>query len=200
MLRSIKWNTPGFSDYELFRHHTPGDMHCFFHSVAFAIYKPYRKCVIDGRPGTRKEIALEFRRGLIDRLSRIDPVTRKRLYDTIGNGNLAQLGRADPEYYSLSAIKKMLLGDVFVGHEIIVVMEKVLQMNIYVIRGDSKDVSSGSGEDNYDRSIVLYYDNNHYETVSRRLRDDRLITHFKKDDSFIEMLRTRIKNASSNKQ
>lgn len=200
MMTSINWRTPGFVDYDLFRHQTPGDMHCFFHAVAFAYYKPYRTGTIDGKPTTRKEIALKFRHDLITRLSHIDPLTRKTLYETIANGNLAELGKADPTYYSFEAIKDMLLKDVMVGPEIMVVMQHLLQINIIIIREQSHDVSPRLSDILYDKSIVLYYNNKHYETVSRRIGSDgKHITYFHRNDSFIKMLENRQIN-KTNKQ
>lgn len=192
MMKPITWKTPGFTDFDLFRHQTPGDMHCFFHAVAFAYYKPYLLGVLDDKPATRKEIALKFRRDLINRLAQVDPLTRKTLYHTVANGNLAQLGESDPQYYSFDAIKKTLSSNVMVGPEIMIVMEHLLQINIIIIREQNHDVSSRIGGIKYDKSIVLHYNDKHYETVCRRTGSNgKYIRCFRGTDKLIKMLEDR---------
>lgn len=193
IIGKIQWKRPGYSDFDIYRHMAPGDGHCLIHSVAFACYLPYSTGRLDGKAVDRNKIVKKFRSDMARRLDRIDIYTGKTFYDTINNGALAELGKADPEYYSLQSLKNLLLSEKYLGPEIITILESILELNIYVLDVRHHDVVQRDDKKKYEYSIVIYYSDHHYDCVSRRVGDDgKFIRLFKRDDSFIQFLETRM--------
>lgn len=177
--------------YEVYRINMPGDGHCMMHSVAFSIFKPYRTGEKDGKAISKFEIVKTIRNDLADRLERIDPDTGKRLYDVLGNGNLASLGKADPDHYSLESLQSLLRSSRNLGEEIISALEYILEINILVLDGSNKDVVKRKRNVIYKKSIVLYFSNRHYDVITVKRKEHNTI--FDANDPFIEMLEERIK-------
>jgi hypothetical protein len=177
----------------------PGDGHCLIHSVAFACYLPYATGKLDGRVVDRNKIVKRFRSDMANRLEKIDIETGKKFNDIINDGALAELGTVDPEYYSLQSLQNLLRSDKYLGPEIIIILENILELNIYVLDARFQDVVQKDNKKIYDLSIVIYYSDHHYDCISRRVGSEGIhVRLFKRDDSFIEFLRTRIETRPKN--
>jgi hypothetical protein len=199
VLRPLNWRRPGYSDFNIYVHSTPGDGHCLIHALANAFYEPYRSGKLNGKPVTRDQIIRSFRNDMAERLERIDVDTGKTLYETVGNGGLALLGKVDKNYYSLEKLQSLLRSSEYLGPEIIIVFEHLLNFNIYVLDDKTQDVVA---KDNYNenrRSVVVYYTHHHYSAVSRRLpHDGKHVSFFRPNDSFINFLNERLETRPKN--
>lgn len=199
LLEKINWSRPGYDNFDIYRHDSPGDGHCLIHSVAFSVYLPYRTGKLYGKSVSQDSIVKKFREDMAKRLEKIDVKTGKKFYDTVGNGNLASLGKADPEYYSLDSLKKLLLSSKNLGPEIIIVLEHLIKVNIYILDERHVDVVTRDESNNYQKSIVVYYSHHHYTPVSRRVGNQGIhVTLFKENDSFIAFLRKRLETRPKN--
>lgn len=185
--RLVSWNI--FQDEEVYKITMPGDGHCMMHSVAFAIYKPYKTGEMDGKAISRFDIVKEMRDKLALRLERIDPDTGKQLYEVLGNGNLALLGKADPEHYSLESLQSTLRSSKNLGEEIITALEYILELNIIILDGKTRDVVKRKRDVMYKQTIILHFYGAHYDTVA--VKHQKLKTRFDYDDPFIVMLEKR---------
>lgn len=195
IIEKLNFARDGYSNFDIYRHLSPGDGHCLIHSVAFSVYPPYRTKQLNGVAITQRQVVEKFRTDIANRLERVDIRTGRSLYDTVARGGLRNLGLADPEYYSLDALQKLLRSSNNLGQEILVVLENLLNINIFVLDHSTQDVIHHGVNNDNRRSIILYYTGQHYDAITRKVGADGIhVTLLKETDSLIKFLRLRIKN------
>jgi hypothetical protein len=186
---------PGLEKYRLFRHATLGDGSCMLHAILNAIYEPYRTGYLNGVAMTREELARDFRTSLSNKLTIITS-NGKTVYDNLGGGNLASLGRDSPDQYSLAAIQRQLMSQQWLDEETLILIEYLLSKNIYVYDVTVNTFRSNDNLENHTKSVIIYFNGGHYEMVSLlcgTYPDITHETHLTSDSSIILAIRDIIK-------
>lgn len=190
----------GFENYQVWRYRALGDGNCFFHSVLMGFIKPYRRRVDEeGKVVHRQRYAECLRDQLATKLGEKTGLSLGSpiLYDVLSRGKLREFSKTIPDY-TLENIQKLLRSNDHVGLEVIELTAIVLNINIFLIDIDTKDVyKTGDSELLFspDRkgSVVLLYSNNHFDLCGitkygRNDSEDKIISHFKNDNPFIKLL------------
>ena len=180
------------------RINTPGDGSCLFHALMNAYSLNYRKAT----DSERKKQTAELRKRLADTLTEKynDKLT---YYDYMNNGAMKEFSKADSSY-SLNDMYKALNSKEFIGYGFLHLISLIMNKDIYILNGEKMDIYATdelplvvTGDRD---SIVLYYENSHYETIGLAfsVSGNRSVdTHFSADHPFIVGLRNRIKELPS---
>ena len=152
-----------FGIFDLIIIDTPYDGSCFFHAILRCLNTKY----ISSSPQNKSLIAKELRYDLSEKLSsELD--------------NLEDFGYSD--------VKSLLRSNSPMGYEILEPICKMLNINIYIVFSQTKDLYPfGRGVSLYDKnrsSIIIYYDNNHYQSIGI-IEKNELKTHFSEDHGLI---------------
>lgn len=166
-----------------------GDGSCLIHAILKACYNKYQE---DGSAKYRSELTRSFR----DQLA----VYLEDIYQTIGKGvfpSFAEQQLLDPALikggidYSLPGLQKLLKSSDSLGDELYKVIGEALEVDIYILRGTSKDLSpyiNTSERDRSRRSVVIMGQGAHYETIGITT-DTGIQTIFNADHPFLVEIR-----------
>ena len=190
---------PGeFGEWNLVRFSTPGDGSCLFHAISNSFFKSYRTEMLNGKYITRKELVRRFRLELSQKLSekignRHDSPT---YYQLLNGSNMDEFSNHVPEY-SCTHMKAELASTSPIGYGYLEYIGNAIEKDIYILDGSHKDIYR-SDELKYSikgnrNSIVIYYENGHYELIAIDNGDGTCITHFSHKHAFIKFLQKRIK-------
>ncbi len=183
-INNLGWNANGFDRFSLVSCATPGDGSCFFHAICGAFFIPYRTETLNGQKVSKREIVVNLRRELADSLDQV--------YDTIGNGNIKELGKDDADY-SLQGLKAWLNSDRSVGIEMVDYISLALKRNIFILDASRRDLYR-TASDNFHPEwscVVLLYHPGHYELAALQNSSGSYDSHFTSDNSFIRFLLSR---------
>jgi hypothetical protein len=147
---------------------TQGNGSCFFHAVLRARHKPYIEAA---NRDQREKIAVDARRMLADQLEKVNPITGKRLYDTLGGGFYEDFSKAGDVaiQYSLPAMLKELRSNDPVDTAYQELCATVFEHDIYIISADNGDVYPTANEAILFQgrsSIFIYGMPGHYEILA----------------------------------
>ena len=176
-----------FEKFDLWTVGVLGDGSCFLHSILYAINAKYRTMSTEERKkivlGVRRDLALLF---------------TEEVYQSIGDGNTAQLGR-DNNSFSYDVLKNALLdyGHWF-GVEFLQFVSNVFGINIQLIwwRNNKMEVYKHAGEQKLlfqkgRNTIILFWQGqNHFQPIGRKIKDDNDLGFvFYDDDSLAKLFR-----------
>ena len=195
---SLDWSGGSFNYPNMVKVSTIGDGSCLFHAVISAFFTPYRKGMLSGTTLDRRAFVLKFRHELADKLAEpIDPANPEFIwYNSIGRGELSEFAKSVPSF-SLEAMQKELRSSTPVDNRYNEYLSNVLNKDIFLIDAIKKDVYI-TGDDHdilymNRNSIVILYNNGHYELVGTKEPGVGVITlMFKHDDPFILTIRQRL--------
>lgn len=198
----LRFTQNGLDKFDLYQIKVLGDGNCYFHSFLMAYSIPYRTEEINDRIIKRTDIVRSLRKDLSTILkSRIIPDNpdSKTVYETLGNGNLAAIGKENIEF-SLEYMINHLDSSSWCGEEIQELLSNETDKNIFYINVNKQDIYITSNEDVIykDRNsvVLLYFDNKpeHYDTCALRNNKGEYITHFRFNNPFIQFLYKRLKD------
>jgi hypothetical protein len=177
----------GFENFDIKILPVPMDGHCLFHALTMAFFIPYQTQLLNNEHVTREQIITSLRHDLSVKLGQyVNGKNGPRYYDLLANGNTATFALSVPEF-SLEYMQSQLHSNNFIGYGYIEYIANQLNKDIYILDGNTKDIYKSDEIVIKNRnSIVLYYQNNHYELGS--VGD---ITHFSPNHPFIQFLRER---------
>lgn len=193
----------GFEKWNLVRFSTPSDGNCLFHAIANSFFVPYHTEILNGKKISRREIITYFREELSDKLSeKIDNSPNSQTYyDTLNEGNTHKFSKNVPEF-SIDYMKEQLKSSVAIGYGYIEFLSNVLDKDIYILDGSRFGIYisdelpltiKGTRS-----SIILYYDNGHYELIG--IQDNDLFhTIFSHEHSFVRFLYNIVSKIIANK-
>lgn len=185
----VRWNTPGFSNFLIYRHPSRGDGHCLLHSVCNAIYISYRTGCLNGRRINRQRMMVDLRSEMAVMLGEITE-SGETFYESISEGGLAEMAKVVPEL-RLARLQSLFKSDRFLGEETKLVIEAILDKSIYILDSNTQDVYFTAEIPKERDSVVIIYDGGHFDMVS--IRDtNHYVTHFKHTHPFIAFLRKRV--------
>lgn len=206
--RSIPANLTrnGFEKFSLENIPVPSDGNCFFHAIFQAFYKPYRTGYLKGKPLNKSHFVKSFRVELADRLDKpVDPNDAKSpiLYDTLSEGQLKEFAKVVSDF-SLENMKKLLRGSYSLGQEILELISIFLDKDIFIVNASTSDIYIANIEHlaiKGRNSIVLHYhpsdisdELGHYSLLGIRSPSGELNTYFVPDHSFVQHLKTRLRD------
>lgn len=187
------WPDEDFKIYDIYVHNTIGDGSCMMHSILNCMLVGYRLY-----PQKRKAIIKDKRAKVADALDQIDARTGKTYYESVGDGQIALLGKTI-SFYSKSNIQHIIRSDRWLGNEMASIISYMYNITIFILdtRAHNVHIIASAGE--YQVScVVLRYSGTHYETVSIRDPDTgKYITHFDNRHSFIDFLHAKILKSTS---
>lgn len=196
--KSLNW-TNGYESWHLCRIPTPMDGSCLFHAISYSYFEPYITEFLNGKKITRAEIIKSLRYELSQRLAAPNPQTDNKLtfYESLNGGNTKNFSQHVHEF-SLKYMQQQLNSNNPIGYGYIEFISNTLNKDIYILDEKRKDIYL-SDELNYSitgkrNSIVLYYNNNHYELVGICNSDQPVDTHFSSEHSFIKFLHDKVTN------
>jgi hypothetical protein len=143
---------------------------------------------------------VNVRNGLANRLPMVNPCTGNSLYESTGNGALAEIGKMDPDY-SIIAYQRMLRSSEMLSYPMLIVLEKVLNKNIFVLDENTQDVYARDGWESLPERdcVVMIYsypqpDCGHFDMISIVNPQTGIeVSHYKHNNPFIRHLIERLK-------
>lgn len=183
----------GFEQWDIVRFNTPMDGSCLFHAIANSFFIPYRKQILRDKSVTQSQIVQMLRQELSQRLGTYisDAPNSPTFYDTLSNGAVAKFAEYVPEF-QLAYMQNELNSNRYIGYGYMEFIGNILDKDIYILDGVRRDLYCTDelpftikGTRN---SIILYYNNGHYELVGLRNKDDTFITHFNPTHTIIRFL------------
>ena len=213
MSRRLRWAREPFRNYDLIALETIGDGSCFFHAIIQAFYRPY---INRGKPDKqgrwvsleRQKYVRSVRDALADMLSRPVKKGGKSYYETLSNGQLPTMSKAEPTLKcSLKEMEEELRSGNAVNNLYHEFISMFLNKDIFILDETNEDVYVIAGDDllYQDRlSIIILYNRSdgeigHYETVAVVPRDGgHPIAHFKPSHSLIVGIRARYREIKQN--
>lgn len=180
----------------VYRVATIGDGSCFFHSFLKAAAPKYIE-VKDTRE--RMKMALSLRIHLANKLTEINPKDGKTYWESIGGDSYKDfISEEDNSIdYSMKGLKDLLLSNRYTGDEVYLLIAKVYNYSIYVVRINDKgeiDMYHTVNEKKGLNVIVilsLYRDGKnygHYELLVQHSNDDTITAIFPEDSGFVRYL------------
>lgn len=171
------------TDWDLVIIPTPGDGSCLFHALANAFFIPYRTERLNGNFISRSTIISLFRQELAQSL--------ENAYPKLANGNLPEFSKIVPDF-TLDNMKTQLENpSVHIGYGFFEFISNAINKDIYIINKNTNSLYN-SDELQYSikgnrYSIILAYQNNHYELVGLKT-GSTVLTLFKNDHPLITHL------------
>lgn len=166
---------------------------CYFHAVLRAYNESYIENEnVDYRTG----MARTLRNLLAEKLDSRN-IQGERIYDLLSQGTFKSYSEAVPEY-SLDQMISMLTGNEQVDHRFQELLCEVLELDIYMVDGKTRDIYRLCNEEIYIKnrpSVVLIYEPGHYSLLGRP-DEDRVMTKFSPNDELIKALKLRIRTKS----
>ena len=193
-MRSLNWEDNGYDRFKLVVFNTPGDGSCLLHAIASSISRSYRSGILNCCKYTTTQLVLMFRSNIGTYLTSTD-ANNKLNYDTICNGELREMGKSNPEW-SLKGILSLLQSNRYLSDDMIIIIEYILQTNVFVLDSTTKDVYMRNMND-YDTSIVIHYVPGHFESFSLITSTGERQSYFTNNHPFIVHLRDRIDKIKS---
>lgn len=171
---------------------TPGDGSCLFHAICNAFFTPYHEMKLGSSKMSRSQIVRSFRKELAEKLAEKIPDKDITFYEALNDGNTKKFSGEVPEF-KLERMQVELAGRGPIGYGYLGFVSDVIKRDIYILDGDRKDIYvtdevSARGNRN---SIVLLYQNGHYELVGIKT-ETGIGTYFAPTHSFIRFLYNKI--------
>lgn len=190
MFTKLDWKN-GYEVYDLIRYETPMDGHCLFHALCQAFFIPYQTGVLNDKPISKCQIIQNLRAELADKLSHpVKTIDGPRYYDLLQNGHINEFATHVPEF-TLPNMQFELNSNHCIGYGYIEYIADQLNKDIYILDGQRQDVYKSDETPLVIKnrpSVVLYYDNHHYELIGLK-HDDHYDTHFLPTHPLIQFLR-----------
>lgn len=162
----------------IYRRGVKGDGSCYFHSILYSFNDMYIK-----NKSQRTSLALRFRESLVPKL--------KKHYQTLGGGNLRELGQFEEEF-TIEGLSKLLLSMSSVGDSFRELISRELNINIFIVDIARKDlyITGDNIKEMYKErnSVVLAYLPGHYESIVLKSEDDNYNGYFLWNNLFIQTL------------
>lgn len=200
-ITDITWMGKGFERFQLVKIASMPDGSCFIHSLCAALYVSYRTGIKNNKPISKREIARNLRHELAVKLDeRIDPLNPKSLtyYDTLGNGEVATLGKTVADY-SLISMKAILDSSANIGHEFFEYISDILKVDLYFLSEKEQDVYPTADElsaiyKNRD-SIIMIHSGDHFDLIGLKSGAE-IYTIFKPENELILFIRSKLATLS----
>jgi len=171
---------------------------CYFHSVLLGCNPSYQE---RDNVSYRTSLARTLRNYLAEKLDSVT-VEGVRIYDTLSEGNLKHYSdaiKSVDDRFTLSGMIRVLKSNSPVDHTFQELICDTLEIDVYLISQDTRDVYSVCQEKNlYIKnrpSIILCYEHSestgHYSLLGV-VRENKLITCFDPDDRIIEEIKKRL--------
>jgi len=187
----INWKN-GYEQFELVRYETPSDGHCLFHALCQSFFIPYQTGALNNKPISKLQIIENLRAELAHKLREPIKLNGPRYYDLLQNGHINEFSKHVPEF-SLPFMQHELNSNHCIGYGYIEYIADQLNKDIYILDGSKQDVYKSDETPlviKNRNSIVLYYEDHHYELVGIK-HDDHYDTHLLPSHPLIQFLRTR---------
>jgi hypothetical protein len=174
-----------YPEWPMMKYEIPPDGHCLFHALCMAFFKPYLLENFNGHPMSRRQIVYNIRKELSEKLAQ--PVNGKNgetYYDLLNNGQTALFAKEVPEF-TLQHMQAELNSNAFIGYGYLEYISNQINKDIIILDANTKKIYVSDEKIIKGRyTIVLYYENNHFELIGFNHK-----THFKPNHPFILFLK-----------
>lgn len=191
----LAWEENGFSNFDMYCHHSRGDGHCLLHSIANSIFIPYRTGILEGERVNRTKLMKDLRGSIASTLADVNPDSfdGKTYYQSISDGALEEFGKTNSEF-TLEGLQRLLRSDAMLGEEVKVILEVILDKTIYILNDETRDLYVTSADPTERDSVVVLYRHDHFDMVSiKETPNGPHVTHFKPSHPFAIHLRNRLR-------
>lgn len=177
---------PLFDDLKIISIKSPGDGHCFFHSIMRGAIISYIQ-----NPLMRTKYAVGLRKRLAEHLFQKED-NGKIVYENLSRGTLSEQSKNVPEY-SIKNIYNLLNSTSCVGMEVLELTCNLIDINVIIWEAEKRDIYRHGDKDhlfNKNRStVVLTYSGKykHYNLLGV-FEDGKVETHFQNNHIFISRL------------